>query len=151
MSSRRPDPPAALHPAVDRALTLLKTRGPQTAAVLGAALGVTGEAARQRLAKLAGDGLVAATAEPCGVGHCGCGLLLERLNSVESFDFHNYWGPRVGLEPIPLDWMHQAAGTLGYASLDDGLFLESIRIYDALMAAYGKDGFPEWEFVGTGR
>ena len=68
MPSRRPDPRAAPHPAVDRALTLLKTRGPQTAAALGAALGVTGEAARQRLAKLAGDGLVAATAEPRGVG-----------------------------------------------------------------------------------
>jgi predicted ArsR family transcriptional regulator len=47
---------------------LLKTRGPQTAADLGALLGVTGEAARQQLIKLAADGLVEATAEPRGVG-----------------------------------------------------------------------------------
>src|SRR5437762_14014409 len=52
----------------DRFLTLLKTRGPQTAAVLGKAVGVTAEAARQQLARLAADGLVAATSEPRGVG-----------------------------------------------------------------------------------
>jgi predicted ArsR family transcriptional regulator len=47
---------------------LLKTRGPQTAADLGAALRITGEAARQQLLKLATDGLVEATSEPRGVG-----------------------------------------------------------------------------------
>jgi predicted ArsR family transcriptional regulator len=46
----------------------LKTRGPQTAADLGKATGVTGEAARQQLVRLAADGLVVATAEPRGVG-----------------------------------------------------------------------------------
>jgi predicted ArsR family transcriptional regulator len=59
-------PPA--RPAGDRLLVLLKTRGPQTAAVLGAALGITGEAARQQLVKLAADGLVEAAAAPHGVG-----------------------------------------------------------------------------------
>jgi predicted ArsR family transcriptional regulator len=54
--------------AADRLLMLLKTRGPQTAADLGAVLGITGEAARQQLLKLAGDGLVEATAEVRGVG-----------------------------------------------------------------------------------
>src|SRR4051812_24609420 len=57
-----------VRPAADRFLVLLKTRGPQTAADLGKAAGVTGEAARQQLARLAADGLVAATAEPRGVG-----------------------------------------------------------------------------------
>jgi predicted ArsR family transcriptional regulator len=57
-----------LRPAADRFLVLLKTRGPQTAADLGKAAGVTGEAARQQLARLAEDGLVVATAEPRGVG-----------------------------------------------------------------------------------
>ncbi len=57
-----------LRPAADRFLVLLKTRGPQTAADLGKATGVTGEAARQQLARLAADGLVVATAEPRGVG-----------------------------------------------------------------------------------
>jgi predicted ArsR family transcriptional regulator len=47
---------------------LLKTRGPQTAANLGTVLGITGEAARQQLVKLAADGLVEATSEPHGVG-----------------------------------------------------------------------------------
>src|SRR5262245_26929451 len=55
-------------PAADRLLVLLKTRGPQTAAALGAAAGTTGEAARQQLVRLAEEGLVAATAAPRGVG-----------------------------------------------------------------------------------
>src|SRR5918911_4379077 len=58
----------SVRPAADRFLVLLKTRGPQTAAELGKATGVTGEAARQQLVRLAADGLVAATAEPRGVG-----------------------------------------------------------------------------------
>jgi predicted ArsR family transcriptional regulator len=58
----------AARPAADRLLVQLKTRGPQSAAELGAALGVTGEAARQQLAKLTADGLVEAMAEAGGVG-----------------------------------------------------------------------------------
>ncbi|OWK40797.1 helix-turn-helix transcriptional regulator [Fimbriiglobus ruber] len=54
--------------AADRFLLLLKTRGPQTAADLGTAAGVTGEAARQQLVRLAASGLVVAAAEPRGVG-----------------------------------------------------------------------------------
>lgn len=57
-----------VRPAADRFLVLLKTRGPQTAADLGEAAGVTAEAARQQLVRLAADGLVVATAEPRGVG-----------------------------------------------------------------------------------
>src|SRR5436190_22368464 len=57
-----------VRPAADRFLLLLKTRGPQTAAELGKATGVTGEAARQQLVRLAADGLVTATAQPRGVG-----------------------------------------------------------------------------------
>jgi predicted ArsR family transcriptional regulator len=63
-----PNPPAAPRPAADRLLALLKMRGPQTGADLAAALGVTGEAARQQLAKLAEGGLVESSAEPRGVG-----------------------------------------------------------------------------------
>ncbi len=55
--------------SADRALLLLKTRGPQATAALAEALDVTSEAARQQLTKLAADGLVeAATAAPRGVG-----------------------------------------------------------------------------------
>ena len=57
-----------VRPAAERFLVLLKTRGPQTAADLGKAAGVTGEAARQQLVQLAADGLVLATTEPRGIG-----------------------------------------------------------------------------------
>jgi predicted ArsR family transcriptional regulator len=57
-----------VRPAADRFLVLLKTRGPQTAADLGKAAGVTREAARQQLVRLAAEGLVVFTAEPQGVG-----------------------------------------------------------------------------------
>jgi predicted ArsR family transcriptional regulator len=57
-----------MRPAADRFLVLLKMRGPKTAAELGRATCVTGEAARQQLARLAEAGLVEATARPCGVG-----------------------------------------------------------------------------------
>ena len=55
-------------PAAERLLVLLKTRGPQTAAALAAEVGITGEAARQQLVRLASDGLVTATSEARGVG-----------------------------------------------------------------------------------
>jgi predicted ArsR family transcriptional regulator len=68
MRRQPPDRLPPPRPAADRLLVLLKTRGPRTAADLGAALGLTGEAARQQLVKLAAAGLVEATAEPRGVG-----------------------------------------------------------------------------------
>lgn len=49
-------------------LHLLKTRGPQTTGELAREVGVTHEAARQQLAKLASDGLVEASTEARGVG-----------------------------------------------------------------------------------
>jgi predicted ArsR family transcriptional regulator len=55
-------------PAADRFLVLLKTRGPQGAADLARAAGVTPEAARQQLVRLAANGLVMATSQPRGVG-----------------------------------------------------------------------------------
>ncbi len=61
-------PASGLGPTAGRLLTLLKRRGPQSASELGTALGITGEAARQHLVKLASDGLVAASSEARGVG-----------------------------------------------------------------------------------
>jgi len=55
-------------PASERILTLLKMRGSQTSSALGAALGTTGENARQQLVKLAADGLVEARSQAKGVG-----------------------------------------------------------------------------------
>lgn len=58
----------ALNRAADRFLVLLKTRGPQSSAQLGAALGITQEAARQQMIKLANEGFVEGTSEASGVG-----------------------------------------------------------------------------------
>jgi predicted ArsR family transcriptional regulator len=52
----------------DRFLLLLKTRGPLGSHEIGSVLGITGEAARQQLVKLAADGLVESVAEASGVG-----------------------------------------------------------------------------------
>jgi len=52
----------------ERVLLILKMRGPQTATSIGEALHVTGEAARQRLVRLAEAGLVSAKSVPAGVG-----------------------------------------------------------------------------------
>lgn len=54
--------------AAERLLLLLKTRGGQSAAALGTALGTTGEAARQQLVKLAEAGLVESAPQRAGVG-----------------------------------------------------------------------------------
>jgi predicted ArsR family transcriptional regulator len=66
--TRKTTPPEDARPASERLLLLLKTRGPQATADLAAALGVTGEAARQQLLKLADAGLIEATSEIHGVG-----------------------------------------------------------------------------------
>jgi predicted ArsR family transcriptional regulator len=55
-------------PAPERLLFLLKTRGPQTAAELGATLEITAEAARQQLLRLSDEDLVQAKSEVRGVG-----------------------------------------------------------------------------------
>jgi predicted ArsR family transcriptional regulator len=48
---------------VTRILLLLKTDGPQATAALAATLGITGEAARQQLSRMAEDGLVESVSE----------------------------------------------------------------------------------------
>jgi len=52
----------------ERVLMALKMHGAMPAAAIGKMLGTTGEAARQQLARLADDGLVAATSQARGVG-----------------------------------------------------------------------------------
>src|SRR6478735_6760625 len=47
----------------NRILLLIKTEGPQLAATLGSKLGISSEAARQQLTKMAEDGLVEAVNE----------------------------------------------------------------------------------------
>jgi sulfatase maturation enzyme AslB (radical SAM superfamily) len=84
-----------------------------------------------------------ASPEPCRVKACGCGLFLEKLNVVESVEFHNSWAPKAGLPAHDVSWIAVRAQELGYASVQDGLAIEHARMYDALMSAYGKDEFPE--------
>jgi len=81
-------------------------------------------------------------AQPCGVKSCGCGLLLDQLNTLSTPDVHNYWGSFVGLKPVRFN-AQESARSRGYASYDDAMTVEQIRMYDALMAAYGKDEYPE--------
>lgn len=52
----------------ERVLMALKMHGAMSSAALGSLLGTTGEAARQQLARLAEEGLVAAASEARGVG-----------------------------------------------------------------------------------
>lgn len=53
-------------PAAERLLGLIKRRGPQRATDLASTIGVTAEAARQQLVRLAGEGLVEAEPEKTG-------------------------------------------------------------------------------------
>ncbi|TWB44426.1 helix-turn-helix transcriptional regulator [Nitrospirillum pindoramense] len=52
------------HAPLNRVLLMLKTEGPQPTATLATALGITGEAARQQLARLAQEGVVESVGEP---------------------------------------------------------------------------------------
>jgi hypothetical protein len=84
-----------------------------------------------------------AEAMPCRVKSCGCGMYLEKLNFTQTADMHNYFAQRAGLELIDLGWRTGAAADLGYEDLGAALAAEYMSVYDALMAAYGKDEFPE--------
>jgi MoaA/NifB/PqqE/SkfB family radical SAM enzyme len=81
--------------------------------------------------------------EPCRVKNCGCGLLLEKLNSVQSVEFHNSCAPKAGVPQRDVTWMPSRAKELGYSSVPEGLAAEHVLMYDELMRAYGKDEFPE--------
>lgn len=74
--------------AADRLLLLLKTRGPQTSAELGTALGITSEAARQQLFKLAGAGLAEPAARREGVGRPVQVWSLTALGNAQFPDGH---------------------------------------------------------------
>lgn len=93
----------------ERLLMLLKTRGAQTAATLGAALGTTGEAARQQLVKLAADGLVEAESQSRGVGRP---IQLWRLTATGNARF-----PDTHAE-LTVQLLRSIRSELGEAALD---------------------------------
>ncbi len=84
-----------------------------------------------------------AQAEPCSVANCGCGLFLERLNFTQTAHYHNVFAGLAKLDPFDLDWEEEAAREFGYEDAATGLASEYVAMYDALMAAFGKDEFPE--------
>ncbi|CAB3857249.1 metalloregulator ArsR/SmtB family transcription factor [Achromobacter mucicolens] len=69
MSDSLSQPAAALpHLPADRVLMTLKTRGPQSIAVIARAMDVTAEAVRQQMTRLHADGLVDAESRSAGRG-----------------------------------------------------------------------------------
>ncbi|KRB12959.1 metalloregulator ArsR/SmtB family transcription factor [Achromobacter sp. Root170] len=69
MSDSLSQPAAALpHQPSDRVLMTLKTRGPQSIAVIARAMDVTAEAVRQQMTRLHADGLVDAESRSAGRG-----------------------------------------------------------------------------------
>lgn len=68
MSTSPTSTPTISRTPADRLLFALKMHGPQSSAVLGRSLGISGEAARQQLLRLEDQGLVEARNEVRGVG-----------------------------------------------------------------------------------
>lgn len=109
MSSLGLENRAGPRPAAERLLTLLKSRGPQTAAELGQALGTTGENARQQLVRLAQDGLAEAAPVARGVGRP---VQLWRLTEAAQARF-----PDTHAE-LTVSLLRHMRGVLGAAALD---------------------------------
>ncbi len=81
-------------------------------------------------------------AKPCDVKICGCGLLLEKLNNLTTGEFYNNWASTAGKKPMDIDF-DALAQKHGYENGNDAMAKEQTLMYDALMAAYGKDEFVE--------
>jgi MoaA/NifB/PqqE/SkfB family radical SAM enzyme len=91
-------------------------------------------------------------ADICGVRSCGCSLKLEKLNQVDldADTWLQSCGPRVDLDGSAYDWIgpmtenvNHLIAAHGYDGWNGALTVEAMRIYDALMAAYGKNEFAE--------
>ncbi|WP_186147411.1 helix-turn-helix transcriptional regulator [Burkholderia gladioli] len=96
-------------PVSERVLNVLKRRGPQQSAELGACLGTTSEAARQQLKKLEAEGLVAAENVPQGVGRPARVWRLTALGHGHFPDAH---------ADMTVDLIRIIRGTLGEPTLD---------------------------------
>ena len=145
--------------AGDRLLLLLKTRGPQTATDLGKVLGITGEAARQQLARLSGAGLVAATSEPRGVGRPAQVWALTAAGNARFPDTHAeltvqlLGAIRASLGEEALDRLIEARAAearAGYAAELEGAAGLKERVA-RLAAARSREGYmAEWRAEGDG-
>ncbi|CAN5248631.1 hypothetical protein BH09PSE2_BH09PSE2_02090 [soil metagenome] len=80
-----------------------------------------------------------AQAEPCSVEHCGCGMLLKRLNTITMPNASTFWMGMAGMEAPDTAWIPRTAEELGYSSAQDALFQELTGLYDHYMRLYGHD------------
>lgn len=87
----------------------LKMTGPLTSAQVGARLGITGEAARQQLVKLAGDGLVAEERRANGRGRPAIHWHLSEAGQARFPDTH---------AALTVDLLRSITGVLGDDALD---------------------------------
>lgn len=65
--------------------------------------------------------------------------MLEKLNMVDDPGYYNTWARMADKELIPTDWLKDAAAAKGHASVQAALAEEHGAMYEALMAAYGKN------------
>ena len=150
--------------SADRLLTALKTGGPQTVADLGCAAGVCGEAVRQQLVRLAAEGLVAASAQPRGVGRPAQVWALTPAGNARFPDAHGDFAARL-LRVIRTDLGDAALARVvealaaeakaKYAAALDGAAdlrekvarLTQVRSAEGYMADFAADGdgYVMWE------
>ena len=115
----------------ERVLMVLKMRGALSASAIGAALGTTGEAARQQLARLAEDGLVVATSLPSGVGRPTQSWALTAAAQARFPDTH---------AALTVQLLDIVRATLGDSALDSIIATregDTRRAYEAAMAGQG--------------
>lgn len=115
--------------AADRILFQLKTRGPQTIGDLGAHFSMTGEAARQHLAKLAEAGLVEHEDRPEGRGRPKRYWTLTDAGNARFPDSH---------AQLTVDLLRSVRELFGEAGLDQLIEkrrVESIASYKAEVSA----------------
>lgn len=77
-----------LRTPAQRILVRLKTHGPQTSAMLGQALNISGEAVRQQLQRLAREDMVESSAQAAGVGRPALHWRLTRAGHQRFPDTH---------------------------------------------------------------
>ncbi|MEA2780265.1 MAG: hypothetical protein QOK29_1809 [Rhodospirillaceae bacterium] len=106
-----------------RLLHALKSAGPQTAATIGGRLGVTAVAARQHLAKLLAEGLVAFEDRRAGVGRPG------RVWSLTAEGHARFPDSHAGLTLELLDAVQTVFGAEGLEQLIAERERASLRLY----------------------
>ena len=145
--------------AADTILQRLKTKGPATTAALAAHLGVSRQAARQQMERLAAGGLVAAEATRAGVGRPRQVWALTEAAHARFPDTHAQVtvelleAVRAEFGPEGLDRLirrREAESAKGYATALSGAATLEARL-DRLAALRAAEGYmAEWTPTGDG-